>query len=91
MPKSASLWAYPAGLQRGRDFYFVVGDFGRAKKPADAIQLLWLNLMTDGAPALALGLEQGEPDLMRRPPRPPHEPIIKKPVHGALNLLVQTA
>jgi Ca2+-transporting ATPase len=41
-----------------------------------AIQLLWLNLITDGAPALALGTEKGEPDNMKRPPRPPDEPII---------------
>ncbi|MGE5221985.1 MAG: cation-translocating P-type ATPase [Omnitrophica WOR_2 bacterium] len=41
-----------------------------------AIQLLWLNLITDGAPALALGMEKGDPDAMDHPPRPPSEPII---------------
>ncbi len=44
-----------------------------------AIQLLWLNLITDGAPALALGTEKGDPDNMKRPPRPPcradHQPV----------------
>ncbi len=44
--------------------------------PLTPIQLLWLNLITDGAPALALGLEKGEPDTMSRPPRRPDEPII---------------
>ncbi len=44
--------------------------------PLKAIQLLWLNLITDGAPALALGMEEGEPDLMERPPRNPEEPIL---------------
>ncbi len=44
--------------------------------PLTAIQLLWLNLISDGAPALALGVEKGESDTMRRPPRPPREPII---------------
>jgi len=44
--------------------------------PLTAIQLLTLNLVTDGAPALALGLEKGDPDIMRRPPRPVREPII---------------
>jgi Ca2+-transporting ATPase len=44
--------------------------------PLTAIQLLWLNLVTDGAPALALGTEKGDPDIMIRPPRPKDEPII---------------
>jgi Ca2+-transporting ATPase len=46
--------------------------------PLTAIQLLWLNLVTDGAPALALGTEAGDPDIMDQPPRPPEEPIINK-------------
>ena len=33
------------------------------------VQLLWVNLVTDCFPALALGMEKGEPDLMQRPPR----------------------
>jgi Ca2+-transporting ATPase len=46
--------------------------------PLTAIQLLWLNLVTDGAPALALGTEKGDPDIMSQPPRPPKEPIINR-------------
>jgi P-type Ca2+ transporter type 2C len=46
--------------------------------PLRPIQLLWLNLVTDGAPALALGLEKGDPDIMKRPPRPTQEPIINR-------------
>lgn len=37
--------------------------------PLAPLQLLWLNLLTDSFPALALGREPGEPDNMRRPPR----------------------
>jgi len=48
------------------------------KSPLSAIQLLWLNLITDGAPALALGLEKGDPDLMEQPPRDPEEPILNR-------------
>jgi Ca2+-transporting ATPase len=46
--------------------------------PLRPIQLLWLNLVTDGAPALALGMEKGEPDVMQRPPRPSKEPVINR-------------
>jgi Ca2+-transporting ATPase len=44
--------------------------------PLLPIQILWINLVTDGPPAIALGLEQAEPDTMRRPPRPPGESIL---------------
>jgi len=44
--------------------------------PLTVLQLLILNLVTDGAPALALGLEKGEPNTMEHPPRPANEPII---------------
>jgi P-type Ca2+ transporter type 2C len=46
--------------------------------PLAPIQLLWLNLATDGAPALALGTEKGDPDIMDQKPRPAREPIINK-------------
>jgi len=37
--------------------------------PLIAVQILWANLVTDGLPAIALGIERPEPDVMRRPPR----------------------
>ena len=37
----------------------------------EPVHLLWINLITDCFPALALGMEKGEPDLMRRPPGRP--------------------
>jgi Ca2+-transporting ATPase len=44
--------------------------------PLAAVHLLWINLVTDGLPALALGMEPPERDVMKRPPRPPREPVI---------------
>jgi Ca2+-transporting ATPase len=44
--------------------------------PLLATQLLWINLVTDGAPALALGVDPADPDLMNRPPRPRGEGVI---------------
>jgi Ca2+-transporting ATPase len=46
--------------------------------PLLAIQLLWLNLVTDSFPALALGVEKGEPDIMDIPPRDPDEAILDR-------------
>jgi Ca2+-transporting ATPase len=46
--------------------------------PLAAIQLLWINLVTDGLPALALGLDPLERGIMKRPPRPPREPVITR-------------
>ena len=56
--------------------------------PLTAIQLLWLNLVTDGAPALALATEKGDPDIMSRKPRPKNEPIINRFMQ--LGILIQT-
>jgi Ca2+-transporting ATPase len=46
--------------------------------PLLAIQLLWINLVTDGLPAVALGFEPAEPDVMKRKPRPPKESIFAR-------------
>jgi Ca2+-transporting ATPase len=46
-------------------------------QPLNAMQLLWINLMSDIAPGLALALEPPEPDVLRRPPRHPEEPMIQ--------------
>jgi len=44
--------------------------------PLKAIQILWVNLVTDGLPALALSMEPANPAIMERPPRPPEESIL---------------
>ena len=45
-----------------------------------AVQILYVNLATDGLPALALAVDPPEPDLMRRPPRNPRTGIFTRPV-----------
>lgn len=42
----------------------------------EPVHLLWINLITDCFPALALGMEKSEPDIMKRPPRDPKEGIF---------------
>jgi Ca2+-transporting ATPase len=44
--------------------------------PLVAIQILWINLVTDGLPAIALGMEPAEADVMRRAPRPRTEGVL---------------
>jgi len=48
-------------------------------RPMSAIQFLWINLLSDVAPALALAVEPAEPDVMARPPRDPAGPILSRP------------
>ncbi len=47
--------------------------------PLLPLQLLWINLVTDGLPALALVVDPPEPDVLARPPRRPDEPMLGRP------------
>ena len=56
---------------------FVASLFG-LPLPLLPIQILWVNLVTDGFPALALGVEPIESDVMKRPPRPVNEKVVTR-------------
>ncbi len=67
-----------------------IGSFLTANPVLLPLQLLWNNLVTDGLPALALGVDPGSPRVMDAPPRSAHEGILTRPnqrqviVQGAL-------
>jgi len=54
--------------------------------PLLPVQILYINLATDGLPAIALGLSPSDPDVMKRPPRNPKETIFTKEVKSFLLL-----
>src|SRR3954468_23624214 len=55
--------------------------------PLLATQILWINLITDGAPALALGVDPVDPAVMNRPPRPRGEGVITRSMWGGIALV----
>ncbi len=75
----------------------LVGPFLGLGLPLLPLQILWINLVTDGPPALALSAEPAERGIMRRPPRPPGEGVFARGLGrhvlwvGALMALVSLA
>lgn len=53
--------------------------------PLSAVNILWVNLVTDSLPALALGADPGTPEVMKDKPRPPKENLF---AHGGVAMLV---
>ena len=62
----------------------LVGPFLGLPIPLLPAQILWINLLTHGLPGVALGAEPAEPDVMRRPPRPPQESVLGGGLVGAI-------
>jgi Ca2+-transporting ATPase len=54
----------------------LAGPFLGMVLPLLPAQILWINLLTHGLPGIALGAEPAEPDVMRRPPRPPGQSVL---------------
>ena len=59
-------------------FVLLVASLAAWPVPILPLQLLWLNIVTDTFPALALAMEPGDPDVMRRPPRNPTDAFLSK-------------
>lgn len=59
-------------------FLFILALIFNTPLPLLAVQLLWLNLVTNGIQDVALAFEPGEGNEMSKPPRPPEEPIFNR-------------
>ncbi len=66
---------------------FTASVAGLARLPLLPIHLLWVNLVTDGLPALALGVSPAEKGIMERKPRSRDEPVINKEVAALIVLI----
>ncbi len=59
--------------------------------PLAAVQILWINIVTEGVLTVNLVMEESEGDEMRRSPTPRGEPLVSRPMLGRLTLMVVTS
>ena len=71
---------YILSSNTGELFVMFVGPFLGLPLPLLAVQILWINLVTDGLPGLALAVEPAERGIMKRPPYHPEESILSRGV-----------
>ncbi len=69
---------YTLTSNSGEIWVMFLGPFLGLPLPLLPVHILWINLVTDGLPGLALGVEPAEENVMRRPARPPSESIFAK-------------
>jgi magnesium-transporting ATPase (P-type) len=62
----------------GEIVLFLLAIIAQLPVPLFAVQLLWLNLVTNGIQDVALAFEKGEPGILARQPRPPHERLFER-------------
>ena len=64
--------------------FFCLSILADLPMPLVAIQLLWINVVTDGIQDIALSFEKAEKDIMKEPPRNPKEPLFDKTLFGSI-------
>jgi Ca2+-transporting ATPase len=69
---------YLLSCNAGEILVMFVGSLMGLPVPLLPVQILWVNLVTDGLPALALGVDPVAPDIMKRRPRPTDEPVVTR-------------
>ena len=71
---------YTLSSNTGELFVMLLGPFLKMPLPLLPLQILWINLVTDGLPGLALAEEIGERDVMKRSPFEPNESVFSRGV-----------
>ena len=69
---------YTLTSNSGEIWVMFLGPFVGLSLPLLPVQILWINLVTDGLPGLALGIEPAERGVMKRPPRAPSESVFSQ-------------
>jgi len=69
---------YLLSCNLGEVLTMFLGTLAGLPLPLLPIQILWVNLVTDGLPAMALGVDGTDPDIMRRKPRQPNESVFAR-------------
>jgi Ca2+-transporting ATPase len=69
---------YTLTSNAGEIWIMLIAPFLGMPLPLVPLQILWINLVTDGLPGLALSVEEGEKNTMQRPPYPPNENIFAR-------------
>lgn len=71
----------------GELLIFLIAILAGLPRPLVPVQILMINLVTDGLPALALGVDPAEPGIMKMPPRDPREGILTGPIIARLVMI----
>ena len=77
---------YLISCNSGELVTITIAVIGGLMSPLSPLQILWMNVMTDSPPALALAMEPRDPNTMKRPPRRPGERILTK--HSMMMLFI---
>ncbi|MFA5143228.1 MAG: cation-translocating P-type ATPase [Candidatus Omnitrophota bacterium] len=80
---------YLLSCNAGEILVMLVASLAGLPVPLLPIQILWVNVVTDSLPALALGVDPVDPNIMKHPPRKPTEPVITRKM--AYQMLIQGA
>lgn len=72
---------YLLGCNVGEVLIMLLATIAGLPLPLLPIQILWMNLVTDGLPAIALSVDPGDPDIMDRRPRTPKEGVFARGLH----------